>query len=111
MDGEVVAKTANMSSEFTSFTTSIGDKITSSSSYLNGSVEMLATRAAYCEEETFDNLKESNSFGTAGLYAKHLNGNYSRTEPCIYIELQAYYVAYLLENSHGIYGAYMGEAT
>ena len=58
MDGEIVAKTANMSSEFTSFTVSIGDKITSSSSYLNGSVEMLATRAAYCEETTLDNLME-----------------------------------------------------
>ena len=49
-------------------------------------------------------------------YAKHLKKNFygdndTRTEEGLYAELQLHYVAYLMGNSHGMDGAYMGKAT
>ena len=55
------------------------------------------------------------NFYTAGLYAKYLKKTFyenesSRTTVGLYIELQLHYMAYLVGNSHGTDGAYMGVA-
>ena len=84
------------------------NKITDWLSFNSSSVEMNGNNFEFDANPGY-------SFLNAHFYAKHLKENYyaddpSRTVDGLYVELQAHYIAYLMGNSHGLDGAYMGEA-